>query len=76
MFGFFEKAPSAKGANHLKLACFGKLPLHGDFIRHNLTTRETASFEKWLQEGLAQLPANTRKDGPQYIASFPVIILF
>jgi type VI secretion system protein ImpM len=71
MFGFFEKAPSAKGANHLKLACFGKLPLHGDFIRHNLTTRETASFEKWLQEGVGTITRKHPKGWPPVYRQFP-----
>ena len=71
MFGLFEKAPSAANATQLKLACFGKLPLHGDFIRHNLTSRETAAFEKWLQEGVGTITRKHPKGWPVVFRQFP-----
>jgi type VI secretion system protein ImpM len=34
--------------------CLGKLPLHGDFIRHNATAGEVNEFDQWIQEGIYQ----------------------
>lgn len=32
--------------------CFGKLPSHGDFIRHNAASREVLGFDEWIHQGL------------------------
>lgn len=32
--------------------CIGKLPLHGDFIRHNALSPELQQFDRWIQQGL------------------------
>ncbi len=35
-----------------QIACYGKLPATGDFIRHNATTDDIAAFDKWLGAGI------------------------
>ncbi len=32
--------------------CFGKLPLHADFIRHNAAAPELVPLDQWFQEGI------------------------
>lgn len=34
------------------VGCYGKLPLHGDFIRHNAAAPELGLFDRWIQEGI------------------------
>ena len=38
----------------LMAACVGKLPSHGDFVRHRATTPAMRAFDEWLQKGLYQ----------------------
>jgi type VI secretion system protein ImpM len=33
-------------------ACYGKVPVHGDFVRHGVSTAEIDDFDQWLQEGI------------------------
>ncbi len=33
-------------------ACFGKLPTHGDFVRHHAGGRAMRTFDEWVQRGL------------------------
>jgi type VI secretion system protein ImpM len=33
-------------------ACYGKIPVHGDFVRHGVSTAEIDDFDQWLQEGI------------------------
>ncbi|MBK8096568.1 MAG: type VI secretion system-associated protein TagF [Planctomycetes bacterium] len=36
--------------------CFGKIPIHGDFVRHNQAqSAEIAAFERWLADGVERL---------------------
>lgn len=35
-------------------ACHGKLPTHGDFVRHRATTPAVRAFDEWVQKGLYQ----------------------
>ena len=35
----------------LAVGCFGKLPIHGDFIRHRATPQVNA-FDEWIQNGI------------------------
>lgn len=35
------------------MGCFGKLPIHGDFIRHNVSTRGAVELDEWVREGYA-----------------------
>jgi type VI secretion system protein ImpM len=34
------------------LGCFGKLPIHSDFIRFRASGEEVRAFDQWLQEGI------------------------
>ena len=45
---------------HDLVGCCGKLPVHGDFIRHNLKIREAVSLDEWVQDGVTLL--NRRYD--------------
>lgn len=73
MFGLFGKSqPASAGASALQPGCFGKLPIHPDFIRHNLRTRENGAFEKWLQEGVANIARRHPKGWPSVYRHFPV----
>lgn len=38
----------------LMAACVGKLPSHGDFVRHRATTPAVRAFDEWVQKGLYQ----------------------
>lgn len=38
----------------VRAECFGKLPLHGDFIRHQ-AGQELQAFDRWVQAGLLAL---------------------
>lgn len=37
------------------VAAFGKLPTHGDFVRHRATESAVRAFDEWLQRGLFAL---------------------
>lgn len=37
---------------HLTPGCYGKVPIHGDFIRHNVTGTEIDQLDQWLQAGI------------------------
>ena len=38
--------------------CFGKLPLYGDFVRHNASGRETLAFDQWLHQEMHHARTN------------------
>lgn len=73
MFGFFDKnSPLPAGSSKIRPSCFGKMPIHSDFIRYNLTTREAGAFEKWIQEGVACIARKHPKGWPPVYRNFPV----
>jgi len=37
------------------MGCCGKMPLHGDFIKHNLKVREAVTLDDWIQDGVTLL---------------------
>ncbi len=37
------------------IGCCGKLPLHGDFIKHNIKVREAVALDEWVQDGVTLL---------------------
>lgn len=50
-------------------ACFGKLPTHGDFVRHNVGVsdgRALQAFDDWVQRGLI----HARRVDPQFDSAF------
>lgn len=36
----------------LEAACLGKLPTHGDFVRHRASTPTMRTFDEWIRNGL------------------------
>ena len=36
----------------MNVGCYGKLPIHGDFIRYNVGAAEISVLDRWFQEGL------------------------
>jgi type VI secretion system protein ImpM len=36
----------------MSVGCYGKLPIHGDFIRFNVGAAEISVLDRWFQEGL------------------------
>ncbi len=72
MLRFFEKVlPSEKQDTRLKVCGFGKFPNHGDFVRYHLASRETTTFEKWLQEGVSCITRKYPKGWPDLYREFP-----
>jgi len=60
MFGFLNRENKAVGAvpvsgNETLTGCVGKLPMHAEFIKHNLKTREVVALDNWIQEGVTLL---------------------
>jgi len=65
MFGFLNREnrvntqPSSEPAADV-VGCFGKMPVHADFIKHNVSTREAVALDNWIQEGFMLM---SRKHG-------------
>jgi len=60
MFGFLNRESKAAvvvpaAANEMLIGCVGKLPLHAEFIKHNLKVREVVALDNWIQEGVTLL---------------------
>jgi type VI secretion system protein ImpM len=55
-----QSRPASQPVIHDLVGCCGKLPLHGDFIRHNLKIREAVTLDDWVQDGVTLL--NRRYD--------------
>ena len=62
MLRFINKPqrPAEQTVVHDLVGCCGKLPIHGDFIRHNLKIREAVTLDDWVQDGVTLL--NRRYD--------------
>jgi len=72
VFGLFDKNISAPAdPSRLRPCCFGKLPIHSDFIRYNLTTREASALEKWVQEGVGCIARKHPRGWPPVYRHFP-----
>ena len=50
-----QNRPATQVVIHDLVGCCGKLPLHGDFIRHNLKIREAVALDSWIQDGVTLL---------------------
>lgn len=50
-----QNRPETQVVIHDLVGCCGKLPLHSDFIRHNLKIREAVALDSWIQEGVTLL---------------------
>ena len=57
MFSFKNKTEkiAQQPAIHEVFGCCGKLPLHADFIKHNLKVRESVALDDWIQDGVTLL---------------------
>lgn len=73
MFGLFAKTCRPQVTTRLSelVGCFGKLPIHGDFIRHNVQCAEAAAFENWVQEGVSLVTRKHPETWPEIYRNFP-----
>lgn len=57
MFSFKNKTEkmAQHPAIHEVFGCCGKLPVHADFIKHNLKVREGVALDDWIQDGVTLL---------------------
>lgn len=58
MFNFINKqnkAAEPQPAIHDLVGCCGKMPLHADFIKHNIKIREAVALDEWVQDGVTLL---------------------
>ncbi len=46
------------------LAIWGKLPSHGDFLRHRCTARQALDWQSWVASVWSQRPASPRSSAP------------
>lgn len=51
--------------------CFGKLPSHGDFVRHNAASREVLAFDEWIHQGMYFSKTQCGTQWDQTFASSP-----
>ncbi len=74
MFGFLNReskplaTPPATGP---LVGCVGKLPLHAEFIKHNLKSREVVALDNWMQEGVTLLNRLHGESWKQLFAAAP-----
>ena len=47
----------------MEIGCFGKLPIHSDFIRQGAFGMEISAFDQWLQEGILAAQRKFGKGG-------------
>jgi type VI secretion system protein ImpM len=73
MFGLFSKTSQPQvNVRHPELVgCFGKMPIHGDFIRHNVQCGEAVAFENWVQEGVSLVTRKHPGAWPEVYRNFP-----
>ncbi|MEN8141298.1 MAG: type VI secretion system-associated protein TagF [Thermodesulfobacteriota bacterium] len=75
MLGFLSK--KSKGASRKGQAdltgCFGKMPLHADFIRHNVVSRESVALVNWLQEGVGEVQRRGKEEYKETLDNFGAI---
>jgi len=77
MFGFLNRESKATAvapatAKETLVGCVGKLPLHAEFIKHNLKAREVVALDNWIQEGVTLLNRLHGESWKQVFASAPV----
>ncbi|WP_305044504.1 type VI secretion system-associated protein TagF [Geoalkalibacter sp.] len=73
MFGLFVRTPKASPAARRRdqVGCFGKMPVHADFIRHGVREREVVEVENWVQEGVGVLSRKIQAEGRSTAPSYP-----
>ena len=61
----------------MRAGCFGKLPIHSDFIQHNAGGAEIETLYKWFQEGMETVRQRWGNDWEsEYRAAPPTRFLF
>jgi len=57
MFGLFNKEskPVQREIRQDIVGCTGKLPVHPEFIKYNIKTRDAIALDKWIHEGVSLL---------------------
>ncbi len=74
MFGFLNRdnsrAPVVREARDI-VGCFGKMPVHADFIKHNITTREAVALDNWVQEGFMLMSRKYGEEWKNKLAAAP-----
>lgn len=53
MFGLFSKKKSPLLVKQFSYGYMGKTPVRPDFVKLNISSRESVAFDHWLQEGFA-----------------------
>ncbi|HDR47182.1 MAG TPA: type VI secretion system-associated protein TagF, partial [Geoalkalibacter subterraneus] len=74
MFGLFTRStrnPAVRCRGVDQHGCFGKMPIHPDFIRHGVRAREVVAFENWVQEGVGLVSRQSQGDERNPLTSFP-----
>ncbi|KIH76528.1 type VI secretion system protein ImpM [Geoalkalibacter ferrihydriticus] len=73
MFGLFTRSAkiSSTARNRDQHGCFGKMPIHPDFIRHGVRAREVVGLENWVQEGVGLFSRRGPGGGTEPLVSFP-----
>lgn len=54
-------------------ACLGKLPTHGDFVKHRASTPTMRAFDEWVRNGLYQARNRSGVDWESHYDQAPVI---
>lgn len=55
MFNLFTKKKTPALVKQLTFGYMGKTPIRPDFVKLNISSRESVAFDHWLQEGFAHL---------------------
>ncbi|WP_305042641.1 type VI secretion system-associated protein TagF [Geoalkalibacter sp.] len=73
MFGLFTRAAknSSVSPSRDQIGCFGKMPVHADFIRHGVREREVVELDSWVREGVGGLSRKIQAEGLASLATYP-----
>ena len=73
MFGFLNRdnGAAASVATRDVVGCFGKMPVHADFIKHNVSTREVVALDGWIHDGVMLMSRKFGDDWKQVLESLP-----
>ncbi|WP_312000561.1 TagF domain-containing protein [Pseudoalteromonas sp. bablab_jr011] len=55
MFNLFTKKKQPMLVQQFAFGYMGKTPVRPDFVKLNISSRESVSFDHWLQEGFANI---------------------
>ncbi|AJF06111.1 type VI secretion system-associated protein TagF [Geoalkalibacter subterraneus] len=73
MFGLFTRSARNPVARRDvdQHGCFGKMPIHPDFIRHGVRAREVVAFENWVQGGVGLISRHGQGGERNPLSAFP-----